>query len=83
MTRAGTPKYCSPEAAKPELRNNKSDIWSLGVAVLKMVVTLKGMKGRTIESIDTFFSEHGSLRTATSGNIDGWPIFLAELQATQ
>jgi len=49
--------YCAPEVAEYQPRNTSSDIWSLGIVFLEILVTLKG---RTIESMRAYFREHGT-----------------------
>jgi hypothetical protein len=57
MVNGRTPRYCAPEVALEEPRNTMSDIWSLGVVFLEMVVVLKG---KTTQDLDTFLEQHGS-----------------------
>jgi serine/threonine protein kinase len=52
-----TPRYCAPEVANHDFRNTSSDIWSLGVVFLEMIVVLKG---RGVEYVYDFLSKHGS-----------------------
>jgi serine/threonine protein kinase len=52
-----TPRYCSPEVANHEARNTLSDIWSLGVVFLEMVLTLKG---ETLQYMDDFLRQRGT-----------------------
>ena len=49
MVNGITPRYCAPEVAMQERRNTSSDVWSLGVVFLEMIVVLKG---KTIDYID-------------------------------
>lgn len=51
--------YRAPEVAMHEPQNTASDIWSLGVVFLEMIVILKG---KTVESMYDFFKGHGSQR---------------------
>jgi TolA-binding protein len=57
MANIGTSKYCAPEVALQSPRNTKSDIWSLGVVFMEMIVVLKG---RTAHYMEEFYREHGS-----------------------
>jgi hypothetical protein len=57
MAHGMSPKYCAPEVALHETRNTKSDIWSLGVVYLEMIVVLKG---KTLDYMDEYFKQHGS-----------------------
>ncbi|KAK5000903.1 hypothetical protein LTR66_000320 [Elasticomyces elasticus] len=41
MVKGITPRYCAPEVAMMEPQNTWSDIWSLGVVFLEMIVVLK------------------------------------------
>jgi hypothetical protein len=72
-----TPRYCAPEVAFQEPRNTSSDIWSLGVVFLEMVVVLKG---KTIEYMDAFFKEHGSGQAFVRTNHPALADFVAELR---
>jgi TolA-binding protein len=74
-----TLKYCAPEVANFEPRNTSSDIWSLGLVFLEMTVVLKG---RAVESIYEFLSEHGSRQAYVRTNIDGFHKLLADLKKT-
>jgi serine/threonine protein kinase len=57
MVNGMTPRYCAPEVAQYEPRNAMSDIWSLGVVFMEIIVALKGS---TVQFMDQFFSQHGS-----------------------
>jgi serine/threonine protein kinase len=74
-----TLKYCAPEVANYEPRNTSSDIWSLGVVFLEMAAVLKG---RAVESIYKFLSEHGSHQAYVRTNTDGLRELLANLKET-
>ncbi|KAF2120348.1 kinase-like domain-containing protein, partial [Lophiotrema nucula] len=52
-----TPRYCAPEVAESEPRNTSSDIWSLGIVFLEMLVVLKS---HTVESMREYFRERGT-----------------------
>lgn len=74
-----TPRYCSPEVALWEPRNTSSDIWSLGVIFLEMIVILKG---RTLDWMNDFLRAHGSHQTYVRSNPTGLEKLLAELKQT-
>lgn len=74
MVNGMTPRYCAPEVALQEPRNTSSDIWSLGVVFLEMVVILKG---KTIEYMKKYFEENGSKESLIRKN----PVALAGLMA--
>jgi serine/threonine protein kinase len=76
MVNGMTPRYCAPEVAQYEPRNTMSDIWSLGVVFMEMIVALKG---RTVQFMDQFFSQHGSQQTYIRANLDALADFIAEL----
>ncbi|KAH7413941.1 kinase-like domain-containing protein [Phaeosphaeria sp. MPI-PUGE-AT-0046c] len=57
MVNGRTPRYCAPEVATHQARNTMSDIWSLGVVFLEMLVILKG---QTIQYMNDFFQHHGT-----------------------
>jgi tetratricopeptide (TPR) repeat protein len=77
MVNAMTPRYCAPEVALQEPRNTSSDIWSLGVVFLEMVVVLKG---KTIEYMVNFFKEHGSQQAYVRTNTAALLELVAELE---
>ena len=77
MVNAMTPRYCAPEVALQEPRNTSSDIWSLGVVFLEMVVVLKG---KTIEYMENFFKEHGSQQAYVRTNTVALLKLVAELE---
>ena len=79
MVNGMTPRYCAPEVALQERRNTSSDIWSLGVVFLEMIVVLKGKK---IEYIDKFFKEHGSQEAYVRTNHAASVELIEELQGT-
>ncbi len=78
MVNGLTARYCAPEVAQYLPRNTASDIWSLGVVFIEMIVVLKG---RTPESIDEFFSQHGSHQLFIRVNPEALPQFIAQLEA--
>jgi predicted negative regulator of RcsB-dependent stress response len=57
MVNGMTKRYCAPEVAESQPRNILTDIWSLGIVFLEMLVTLKG---RTVESMREYFQQHGT-----------------------
>ncbi|KAF2467139.1 kinase-like protein, partial [Lindgomyces ingoldianus] len=77
MVNGMTPRYCAPEVALYEPRNTKSDIWSLGVVFMEMIIVLKG---RTAQYMDEFFSQNGSRQKFIRTNMDALPDFIAELR---
>jgi serine/threonine protein kinase len=79
MVNFATSRYCAPEVALWEPRNTSSDIWSLGVIFLEMIVVLKG---RTIKWMDDFLGAHGSYQTFVRSNPTGLEELLAELKQT-
>lgn len=79
MTGEGTPRYCAPEVVHREPSNRKSDIWSLGIVFMEMIVTLIGKKR---ENLDEYFEGHESHRTFIGANLDVLPDFMAELDKT-
>ncbi|KAK5011660.1 hypothetical protein LTR28_009894 [Elasticomyces elasticus] len=80
MVKGITPRYCAPEVAMLEPRNTCSDIWSLGVVFLEMVVVLKGKR---VNYIDDFFGQHGSLGAYVRTNRAAFLELVAELEATE
>ncbi|KAF2814373.1 kinase-like protein [Mytilinidion resinicola] len=77
MVNGMTPKYCAPEVALHEPRNTSSDIWSLGVVFLEMVVVLKGLP---VEYMYEFLKEHGSREPYVRSNPTALQELLAELE---
>lgn len=77
MVNGMTPRYCAPEVAQFQPRNTMSDIWSLGVVFMEMIVVLKG---RTVQDMDEFFKQHGSREVFIRANPDALPGFIAELE---
>jgi hypothetical protein len=70
-------KYCAPDVALQEYRNTMSDIWSLGVVFMEMIVILKG---KTVQDMDEFLRHHGSRQAFIHRNIAALPEFVAELE---
>ncbi len=79
MVKGMTPKYCAPEVAMYEPRNTSSDIWSLGVVFLEMIVVLKG---RTVKYINQFLGEHGSRQAYICTNPAALLELVEELRGT-
>ncbi|KAJ8106413.1 hypothetical protein OPT61_g9554 [Boeremia exigua] len=73
-----TKRYCAPEVAAEESRNTRSDIWSLGVVYIEMLVVLKGS---TVADMNTFFEETGSQHVYIRTNIEALPIYMAHLRS--
>lgn len=73
---AMTLKYCAPEVAYQEARSTSSDIWSLGVVFLEMVVRLKGMRD---EDMEDYFDQHGSNESLIWTNNEALPLFIAHI----
>jgi len=73
-----TPRYCAPEVVLEEPRNTMSDIWSLGVVFLEMVVVLKG---KTIQDLDTFLEQHGSRQRFIRTNLAALPDLIVQLES--
>jgi hypothetical protein len=78
MVNGRTPRYCAPEVALEEPRNTMSDIWSLGVVFLEMVVVLKG---KTTQDLDTFLEQHGSCQRFIRTNLAALPDLIVELES--
>ncbi|KAH7394810.1 kinase-like domain-containing protein [Pyrenochaeta sp. MPI-SDFR-AT-0127] len=80
MVNGMSPRYCAPEVARQEPRNTTSDIWSLGVVFMEMIVVLKG---RTAEYMIEFFGEHGSRQTFIRTNLAALSEFILELEGIE
>ena len=80
MVNGRTPRYCAPEVARLEPRNTKSDIWSLGVVFMEMIVVLKG---KSVQDMDKFFTEHGSRQSFIRTNMDALSEFIVELSLVE
>ena len=76
MVNGMTPRYCAPEVAQYAPRNTMSDVWSLGVVFMEMIVVLKR---KTIQDMDKFFTQHGSQQAFIRTNMAALPAFVAEL----
>ena len=79
MVNGMTLRYCAPEVVLQGPRNTSSDVWSLGVVFLEMIVVLKG---KTIEYIDEFFEGHGSRQIYVRTNYAALNELLDELYST-
>lgn len=77
MVNGMTPRYCAPEVAEYEPRNEASDIWSLGLVFLEMTVVLKG---KVAGDMDEFFKQNGTRRAFVYANMSALPPFFAELE---
>ena len=74
-----TPRYQSPEVAHASEFHRSSDIWSLGVLFLEMVIVLRG---KTLSEMDVFLSKHGTGRIAVHENTEGAMKWFEPLQAS-
>ena len=72
MTNEMNPRYYTPEP-----QNTMSDIWSLGVCFMEMIVVLKGM---TMKDMNGFLGQHGSKQTYIHKNLGALQEFVAELE---
>jgi hypothetical protein len=79
MVNGMTPRYCAPEVAMFEPRNTSSDIWSLGVVFLEMIMVLKG---RTVKYMYQFLEEHGSRQAYVRTNPTALFELVEELRGT-
>jgi serine/threonine protein kinase len=79
MVNALSRRYCAPEVIEFEPRNSKSDIWSLGVVFMEMMVVLKGKK---IQDMDDFFEQRGTHSIFLRNNLAILPEFIAELKGS-
>ena len=77
MVNGMTPRYCAPEVFQHEPRNTTSDVWSLGVVFMEMVVVLKG---KTVQDMDEFFRQPGSQQAFIRTNLNALPEFATELE---
>ncbi|KAL5376730.1 hypothetical protein DPSP01_010275 [Paraphaeosphaeria sporulosa] len=69
-------RYCAPEVAQYEPRNTMSDVWSLGVVFMEIIMVLKG---RTAQDIDEFLRQHGSKGAYIRTNLDALLELIAEV----
>ncbi|KEQ74761.1 kinase-like protein [Aureobasidium namibiae CBS 147.97] len=74
-----TPKYCAPEVAAEEPRSTSSDIYSLGIVFLEMIVVLKD---QPIEYLQTYFETHGSNNRLVRKNDEALESLLTEFENT-
>jgi hypothetical protein len=79
MVNGMTPMYCAPEVAAEEPRSTSSDIYSLGIVFLEMIVVLKG---HSIEYLRAYFEAHGSKNWLIRKNDEALDSLLAELGNT-
>lgn len=77
MVNGMTPRYCAPEVALQEPRNTSSDIWSLGVVFLEMVIVVKG---KTIDYMKKYFEENGSKEPLICKNRVAFAGMMADLK---
>ncbi|XTI94105.1 hypothetical protein V2W45_1321650 [Cenococcum geophilum] len=74
-----TPRYCAPEVAAFNPRNESSDIWSLGCVFLDMFVVLKGY---SVDWMKDYFDNHGSGSRCVHLNLDAKTEMISELEKT-
>jgi hypothetical protein len=79
MVNGMTPMYCAPEVAAEEPRSTSSDIYSLGIVFLEMIVVLKG---HSIGYMRAYFEAHGSKNWLIRKNNEALDSLLAELGKT-
>ncbi|KAF2105514.1 kinase-like domain-containing protein, partial [Lophiotrema nucula] len=79
MVNGMTRRYCAPEVALQGSRNTLSDIWSLGVVFMEILIVLKG---KTVKDMEEFLSRHGSQQPFIQANSAALPEFVAELERT-
>jgi serine/threonine protein kinase len=79
MVNGMTPMYCAPEVAAEEPRGTSSDIYSLGIVFLEMIVVLKG---HSVKYLQAYFETHGSKNRLIRENDEALNEFLAELGNT-
>ncbi|KAF2677070.1 kinase-like protein [Lentithecium fluviatile CBS 122367] len=77
MVNGMTARYCAPEVANRDPRNTASDVWSLGIVFLEMLVVLKG---RTPESMREYFRTHGSQVEYIHSNHETAAEYMRELE---
>jgi hypothetical protein len=76
MVNGMTPMYCAPEVAAEEPRSTSSDIYSLGIVFLEMIVVLKG---HSVNYMRAYFEQHGSKNWLIRKNNEALDGLLAEL----
>jgi serine/threonine protein kinase len=79
MVNGMSPRYCAPEVAQCEPRNTMSDIWSLGVVFMEIIVVLKG---KTIQYMIDYFGEHGSRQKFIRTNLAALSGLIRDLEGT-
>jgi TolA-binding protein len=77
MVKGMTRRYCAPEVASEEPRNTMSDIWSLGVVFMEMIVVLKG---KPVQYLDQFFTDRGATQVFIRTNLNFLPVLIASLE---
>jgi TolA-binding protein len=70
-------RYCAPEVALMEPRNTMSDIWSLGVVFMEMIVVLKS---KPTEYMDRFFTKRGATQAFIRTNPTVLPDLISQLK---
>ncbi|KAF2130671.1 hypothetical protein P153DRAFT_338722 [Dothidotthia symphoricarpi CBS 119687] len=76
MVRGFTARYSAPEVIDREFQDVTSDVWSLGVVFLEMIVVLKG---KTVEHMYESFSQDISHGSSVRENMAVLPDFMAKL----
>ena len=71
-----TRRYCAPEVAGEGARNSASDIWSLGVVFLEMVMVLME---KPATYLDNFFQSHGNHELYVRTNPQAFKDLAAEM----
>ncbi|CAD0112245.1 unnamed protein product, partial [Aureobasidium uvarum] len=72
-----TPMYCAPEVAAEEPRSTSSDIYSLGIVFLEMIVVLKG---HSVDYMKSYFGGNGSKNSVIRKNNEALHSLLVELE---
>jgi hypothetical protein len=77
---ARDPRYCAPEVADWDSRNETSDIWSLGCVFLEMFSVIRG---RSIREVREHFSQYGTSSTWYCKNSEALDTWLSQLAPQQ